>query len=75
MIRRVLVYYRPYWYLLVSDLVAVPYLIKIMVDSLIPAGDLKAIFQQRGSHEQLIGQPGLYADLYTVQHGLVTDGE
>jgi ATP-binding cassette subfamily B protein len=30
---------------------------------------------QRGSHEQLMGQPGLYADLYTVQHGLVTDGE
>ncbi|MEE9307248.1 MAG: hypothetical protein V3V57_06980 [Spirochaetia bacterium] len=46
-----------------------------MVDSLIPAGDLKAIFQQRGSHEQLMGQPGLYEDLYTVQHGLVTDGE
>jgi ATP-binding cassette subfamily B protein len=49
------VYYRPYWYLLVSDLVAValisaltiavPYLLKIMVDSLIPAGNLKAIFQ------------------------------
>jgi ATP-binding cassette subfamily B protein len=55
MIRRVLVYYRPYWYLLVSDLaavalisaltIAVPYLLKIMVDSLIPAGDLKGIFQ------------------------------
>jgi ATP-binding cassette subfamily B protein len=48
-------YYKPYWYLLASDLVAVtlisamtiavPYLLKIMVDSLIPAGNLKAVFQ------------------------------
>ncbi len=55
MIRRVLLYYKPYWYLLASDLVAVtlisamtiavPYLLKIMVDSLIPAGNLKAVFQ------------------------------
>ncbi|UCF97898.1 MAG: ABC transporter ATP-binding protein [Spirochaetaceae bacterium] len=55
MIRRVLVYYRPYWYLLASDLIAVtliaaltiavPYLLKVMVDTLIPAGDLKGIFR------------------------------
>jgi ATP-binding cassette subfamily B protein len=53
--RRVLAYYRPYWHLLVSDLfatglmaaltVAVPYLLKLMVDSLLPAGDLAAILR------------------------------
>ncbi len=55
MIRRVLLYYKPYWYLLASDLVAVtlisaltiavPYLLKIMVDSLIPAKNLNAVLQ------------------------------
>lgn len=55
MIRRVLAYYKPYWYLLVSDLIAValvaaltiavPYLLKIMVDSLIPAADIRGIFR------------------------------
>ena len=55
LLRRVLVYYRPYWPLLASDLVAValvaaltiavPYLLKIMVDSLIPSGDLRGILQ------------------------------
>jgi ATP-binding cassette subfamily B protein len=53
--RRVISYYRPYWHLLASDLaatglmaaltIAVPYLLKIMVDSLLPTGDLPAIFR------------------------------
>jgi len=55
LLRRVLVYYRPYWFLLASDLLAValvaaltitvPYLLKIMVDSLIPSADLGGIFR------------------------------
>ena len=55
LVRRVLVYYRPYWVLLASDLIAValvaaltiavPYLLKIVVDSLIPTGDLRGIFR------------------------------
>ncbi len=55
LIRRVLVYYKPYWYLLASDLIAValvaaltiavPYLLKIMVDSMIPAANLEAVVQ------------------------------
>ena len=53
--RRVIPYYRPYWHLLVSDLLAVglmaaltlavPYLLKVMVDSLIPAADLAAVLR------------------------------
>ena len=53
--RRVITYYRPYWHLLASDLlavgliavltIAVPYLLKIMVDSLIPAADLAAVLR------------------------------
>jgi ATP-binding cassette subfamily B protein len=53
--RRVIAYYRPYWHLLGSDLlavglmaaltIAVPYLLKIMVDSLIPAADLAAVLR------------------------------
>jgi ATP-binding cassette subfamily B protein len=53
LLHRVLVYYRPYRLLLASDLIAValvaaltiavPYLLKIMVDSLIPAADLRGI--------------------------------
>jgi ATP-binding cassette subfamily B protein len=55
MIRRVLAYYKPYWHLLASDLIAValisaltiavPYLLKIMVDSLIPETDLRGILR------------------------------
>jgi ATP-binding cassette subfamily B protein len=55
LVRRVLVYYRPYWVLLASDLIAValvaaltiavPYLLKIVVDSLIPTGDIRGIFR------------------------------
>ena len=55
MIRRVLAYYRPYRFLLASDLIAVtlisaltiavPYLLKIMVDSLIPETDLRGILR------------------------------
>ncbi|MBN2552302.1 MAG: ABC transporter ATP-binding protein [Spirochaetales bacterium] len=55
LIRRILGYYRPYWYLLASDLlavglvaaltIAVPYLLKLVVDCLIPAADLKGIFR------------------------------
>ena len=51
--RRVIPYYRPYWHLLVSDLlavglmaaltIAVPYLLKVMVDTMIPAEDLAAV--------------------------------
>jgi len=53
--RRVIPYYRPYWHLLVSDLLAVglmaaltlavPYLLKVMVDTLIPAKDLAAVLR------------------------------
>ncbi len=53
--RRVIPYYRPYWHLLVSDLLAVglmaaltlavPYLLKVMVDTLIPAADLAAVLR------------------------------
>jgi ATP-binding cassette subfamily B protein len=53
--RRVIPYYRPYWHLLVSDLLAVglmaaltlavPYLLKVMVDTLIPAEDLAAVLR------------------------------
>ena len=55
MFRRVSTYYRPYWHLLASDLlavglqavltIAVPYLLKIMVDSLIPAADPAAVLR------------------------------
>jgi len=54
-LRRVVPYYRPYWHLLASDLlavallsaltIAVPYLLKTMIDSLIPAGELGAILR------------------------------
>jgi ATP-binding cassette subfamily B protein len=54
-LRRVLPYYRPYWHLLASDLlavalmaaltIAVPYLLRSMVDSLIPARDLAAVLR------------------------------
>jgi ABC-type multidrug transport system fused ATPase/permease subunit len=30
---------------------------------------------QRGTHSELIGQPGLYAELYNAQTGLVPDRE
>jgi ATP-binding cassette subfamily B protein len=53
--RRVLQYYRPYRHLLAGDLaavtviagltIAVPYLLKVMVDALIPAGDLRSVLR------------------------------
>jgi ATP-binding cassette subfamily B protein len=30
---------------------------------------------QRGSHQELMRSPGLYKELYTLQHGVLTDGE
>jgi len=55
MIRRVLAYYKPYRFLLASDLlavalvsaltIAVPYLLKIVIDSLIPEADLRGILR------------------------------
>lgn len=78
-----LVYYRPYWFLLVSDLIAI-----ILVAALTIAHRLSTIrnadeifvladtgIVQRGIHEQLIVQRGLYADLYNAQPGLVWDRE
>ena len=53
LLRRLVPYYRPYWPLLATDLlavsliaaltIAVPWLMKLMIDSLIPAGDLAGI--------------------------------